>query len=226
VIFFLAGLWLERRNPVLRPFIVYWLVMFVVMGLVFTFHAPHGAFYHSAAAWLPFALPLAVASLPPACTALGRWWRFLARPATHRFLLVVGIVGAVALSVIGSAVVLDQWGASHRQDLATAGFLRERGQTGAVVMSDDPAGLWTVSGNPGISIPFDPYPIIGRAARAYGARWLVVNVRPGESSDPLGLWDGGGSVDAEGHRADWLATTPSFEAAGVRIYEILPSATS
>ncbi|MDP9269421.1 MAG: glycosyltransferase family 39 protein [Chloroflexota bacterium] len=222
VIFFLAGLWLERHNRSLRPFIVYWLFMFAVMGLVFTFHAPHGAFYHSAPAWLPFALPLAVASLPPTCSALSRWWRFLGRPATHRFLLVVGLAGALVLSLVGSAVILDQWRTSHRQDLAAAGFLRDRGQTAAVVMSDDPAGLWQASGNPGIAIPFDPYPVVARAARAYGARWLVVNIRPGESGDPLGLWQGGDSVDGEGNRADWLATTPTFEAAGVRVYEILP----
>jgi len=220
VVFFLAGLWLERRNRTLRPFIVYWLVMFAVMGLVFTFHASHGAFYHSAPAWLPFALPMAVASLPSTCNALSRWWSFLGRPQTHRFLLVVGLAGALAVSLVGSAVVLDQWGASHRQDLATAEFLHERGQTDVVVMSDDPAGLWEASGNPGISIPFDPYPVIGRAAHAYGARWLVVNIRPGESSDPLGLWQGGNSVDGEGNPADWLATAPSFEAPGVRVYAI------
>ena len=57
---FFPGLWLHRRRPELMPFIAYWVAMAVVMGLVFTFHAPRGAFYHSAPAWLPFALPMAV----------------------------------------------------------------------------------------------------------------------------------------------------------------------
>ena len=83
------------------------------MGLVFTFHAPKGAFYHSAGAWLPFALPLAVASLPGLCNGAGRWWPFLRRPATHRFLLVAGLVGAAVLSLVGSAVIVGQWNAAH-----------------------------------------------------------------------------------------------------------------
>ena len=82
---FFAGLWRERRRSDLAPFTVYWLVMFFAMGAVFTFHAPHGAYYHSAAAWLPFALPVAVASTGPVLTAVGRWWAFLRRPPTHRF---------------------------------------------------------------------------------------------------------------------------------------------
>jgi hypothetical protein len=221
VVFFIAGLWIWRRERALQPFIGYWLVMLVVLGGVFTFFTPHGAFYHSAPAWLPFALPMAVASLQPVCQRLGRWWRFLARAPAQRFLLVAGMVGAVVLSLTGSAVLLAQWDDSHRQDAAVAAFLRERGLTGAVVMSDDPASLWVASGNPGISIPFDPYPVVEKAAHAYGARYLVVNVRPGETTDPLGLWAGGNAVDGEGNRASWLATTPVFEAPGVRIYELL-----
>ena len=75
----------------LAPFTVYWLVMFFAMGAVFTFHAPHGAYYHSAAAWLPFALPMAVASTGPVLTAVGRWWAFLRRPPTHRFVEVAAL---------------------------------------------------------------------------------------------------------------------------------------
>ncbi len=99
---FFAGLWRERRRADTAPFVAYWLVMFFAMGAVFTFHAPHGAYYHSAAAWLPFALPMAVAATGPVLTALGRWWAFLRRPPTHRFVEVAAVVGAVVLSVIGS----------------------------------------------------------------------------------------------------------------------------
>ena len=56
LIFFLAGLWTFRRRSELAPFYVYFAVMFFVMGAIFTFHAPKGAFYHSAPAWLPWAL--------------------------------------------------------------------------------------------------------------------------------------------------------------------------
>ena len=108
-IFFVAGLWIFRRRPELAPFLVYFAVMFFAMGFFFTFHAPRGAFYHSAPAWLPWAFAVAAAAVGPACTAAGRWWRFLRRPPTHRFIAVAGLVGAVALSVISSATLFAQW---------------------------------------------------------------------------------------------------------------------
>ena len=64
--------------------------------------------------------------------------------------------------------------------------------------------------------------MIEDAARAYGARWLVVSQLAGETRAPLGLWDGGRAVDEEGNMADWLAEEAAFETDFVRIYEILP----
>ena len=93
-IFFVAGLWMFRRRVELAPFLVYFVVMFVAMGLLFTFHAPKGAFYHSAPAWLPWAYGIAAAAVGPACTAAGRLWPFLRRPRTHRFVAVAGLAGA------------------------------------------------------------------------------------------------------------------------------------
>ena len=63
LIFFLAGLWMFRRRSELAPFYVYFAVMFFVMGALFTFHAPKGAFYHSAPAWLPWALGISAAAV-------------------------------------------------------------------------------------------------------------------------------------------------------------------
>ncbi len=217
---FVPGLWIHRRRPELVPFIGYWVVMVVVMAVVFTFHAPHGAFYHSAPAWLPFALPMAVASLPAVATWIGRAWPFLRRRQTHRFLLVVGLAGAAILSLAGSATILGQWEDSHAQDAVAGGYFSSHNLVDDVVMSDDPASLWQVSGNPGVPIPFDSYPVIEAAAAAYGARWLVIDLRDGAAGDPLGLWAGGHAVDAEGNRATWLATQPVVDSRGVRIYRI------
>ena len=124
---FAVGLWRERRRPELRPFLAYFVVMFLAMGAVFTFHAPKGAFYHSSLAWLPFAAPLAVASLAPTATAAGRAWPFLRRSATHRFLAIAGLAGAVALSLIGSAVLLGQWSDAHDRLQQAGDYLIEQG---------------------------------------------------------------------------------------------------
>lgn len=219
---FLAGLWLSRRRRELAPFTAYWVVMFVVMGLLFTFHAPKGAFMHSAPAWLPVALPLAVASVAPAATAAARFWRFLARPPTHRFLVVVGLVGAMVVSLGSSAVLLGQWRTSTARLEVAAAFFIQRGATVDRVLAYDPAALHALSGNPGVAPPFDPYPVIGQVVDAYDIRWVVVTLQPGESSDPLGLWDGAAGTDSLGTHPDFLPAQPALDEPGVRVYEVLP----
>lgn len=218
---FAYGLWHERRRPELAPFLAYFAVMFVVMGAVFTFHAPKGAFYHSAPAWLPWAFPLAVASVAPAATAASRAWPFLRRPQTHRFLTFAGLAGALALSLAGSTILLGQWSAAHARLERAAAFLRDAAAPNDRVMAYDPAALYALTGNPGVAPPFDPFETIGQVVDAYGARWVVVTLAPGETRDPLGLWDGASAVDSAGGHPDFLPSEPAFEAPGVRVFEVV-----
>lgn len=220
VIPFAIGMWRERRRPELSPFLAYFVVMFLAMGAVFTFHAPKGAYYHSALAWLPFAAGIAAANLGPTATAAGRAWPFLRRPATHRFLSMAGLGGALALSLIGSAVLIAQWSDAHARLRAAGEFLVDRAP-GAVVMAYDPAALRLLSGNPGVAPPFDLYPVIGQVVEAYGVQWVVVTLQAGESRDPLGLWDGAAGSDAAGGHPDFLPAAPAFEADGVRVFRVV-----
>jgi 4-amino-4-deoxy-L-arabinose transferase-like glycosyltransferase len=221
VIPFAAGLWRERRRPELLPFISYFVVMFIAMGAVFTFHAPKGAFYHSAPAWLPFALPLSVAALPATASAAGRYWKFLRRPATHRFLAVAGVAGAIALSLAGSAVLLRIWSTAHQRDVAAGTYLAEHGLGSSVVLHSDPASLWWVSGNPGVAGPFDGFPTQQRVIDAYHVEYVVVTLRDDATRDPLGFWDGAAATDADGNHPSFLSDQPVFEAPGVRIYRVV-----
>ena len=215
------GLWHERHRRELWPFLAYFVAMFVAMGAIFTFHAPKGAFYHSSLAWLPFAAALAVSNLGPAATAAGRAWPFLRRPATHRFLAVAGLMGAFALSLAGSAVLIGQWSDTHARLQAAARFLVGTGESSAVVMAYDPAAVRHLSGNPGVAPPYDLYPIIGQVVRAYDVRWVVITLSPGETRDPLGLWDGAAATDAAGNHPDFLPAAPAFGAPRVRVYRVL-----
>ena len=223
--FFFAGLWRERRRAAVAPFLVYWVVMFAAMGAIFTFHAPHGAYYHSAAAWLPFALPMAVAATAPALTSLGRAWAFLRRPQTHRFVEIAALVGAIVLSLIGSASLYQLWESSHQRDIAAAEYLEREGLTHDVVLYGDPASLWHLSANPGVAAPFDPYPVIEEVVRAYDVQWVIVTLSEDAEIDPLGLWDGCAATDSQGNHATWLTCDPVFEADGVRIFGVLPPGT-
>jgi 4-amino-4-deoxy-L-arabinose transferase-like glycosyltransferase len=221
VIPFAAGLWRERRRPELAPFIAYFVLMFLAMGMVFTFHAPKGAFYHSAMAWLPFAAGMAVANLGPVASAAGRAWPFLRRPQTHRFLLAAGLAGATALSLVGSAVLIGQWSDAHARLVLAAEFLTGHGAGDDRVMAYDPAALWAISGNPGVAPPFDPYPVIGRVVDAYEVRWVVVTLSPGAERDPLGLWEGASATDSLGNHPGFLPRRPVFEAPGVRVFAVV-----
>jgi hypothetical protein len=221
-----VGLWRERLRRELAPFLAYFAVMFVAMGAVFTFHAPKGAYYHSALAWLPFAAGLAVASMAPTAAWFGRWWPFLRRAATHRFLVVAGLAGATALALLSATVLVNGWSDAHDKLTRAAQFLEGRGAQADRVLSYDPAALYALSGNPGVAPPFDPYDVIGTVVTAYDVRWVVVTLRPGETRDPLGLWDGAAGTDGAGVHPNFLPAQPAFEAPGVRVYEVVQSAAS
>ena len=219
-VFFFGGAWVHRRRPELAPFLAYWLVMFVAMGLVFAFHAPKGAFLHSAPAWLPFAFAIAAGSVAPVSTTGSRAWRFLRRPQTHRFLEATGVIAAVLLSVVTSAVQLAAWSRSNALLAQAAEFLHTEAAQDDVVLSYDPARMYLMTGNPGIAPPFDPFEVIGQVVAAYDARWVVVSLEDGATRDPLGLWDGASATDIEGEHPAFLSGAPAFEAPAVRVYRI------
>jgi hypothetical protein len=220
-IFFLAGGWILRRRAELRPFLIYWVVMFVVMGLVFTFHAPKGAFLHSAGAWLPFAIALAAGSVTAVSTASGTFWPLLRRPATHRFLEITGAVAAILLSVVASISQTVTWQRDEQRLEAAAAFLSVNAGAGDVVMSPDPARLNLLTGNPGVAAPFEPFSVVQEVVDAYHVRWVLVTLNEGESRDPLGLWEGASATDSDGQHPDFLPSSPAFEAPGVRIFKVL-----
>jgi 4-amino-4-deoxy-L-arabinose transferase-like glycosyltransferase len=204
---FFFGLWRERGRPELAPFLIYWVALFAVMVLLFTVHAPFGAYYHSAWAWLPFALPLAAANGGPMLEAVGSRLPMLRRPRNMRFLAIAALVGGVLLSVVGSAALVSQW----RRDSATlasaAAWLRANASRNDVVMYVDPPSLNLMTGNPVVAPPFDPPGVIGEVAHAYDVEWVVVERAAGSETDALGLWDG----------EPWLAD-PIFDKGDVRIF--------
>lgn len=222
VISFAGGLWAFRRRPELAPFFVYFGAVVILMAGLFTFHAPQSAWYHSAPAWLGFGLPVALAGIPPTANAIGRLWPFLRRPRTHVFLGGVGVIAAIVLSILGSASLYDGWISGRGRNVTAAQFFIENELTDAVVMYREASALNLLSGNPAVAFPYDPYPVIEDAVRAYDVEWVVVTRLASELRAPLGLWDGGRAVDDDGNRADFLANAPAFEADDVRVFEVVP----
>ena len=210
VVPFLYGLWRERLRSDLAPFVVYWLVLFAAMVLVFTLHAPKGAYYHSAWAWLPFAIPLAVASSEPMLHALGRRVHLFRRPRNIRFLGGAALLGAVILSVVGSASLVIQWDRDYANVETAASYIRREASRGDVVMYTDPPSLNLATGNPAIPPPFESPAVIGETARSYNVRWVVVERAAHAEQDPVRLWEG----------APWLSPQPVFDSDYIRIFTV------
>lgn len=220
-VFFAASLVLRRRDPSVAPFLVYFVLMLVFMGGLFTFHAPRGLFNHHAAAWLPIAAPMGVLGVVPLATALGRWWRFLGRPATHRFLVVASLGAAVTISVTTSALLLQSWHADIAAAHRVEAFLDANAGPGAVVMHRDAPLLSTITGYPAVGLPYDPFPVIEDVVRAYGVDWYVAQRQTqGDRVEPTGLWEGGRAIDSEGNQADWLEETPAYDDGQLRIFAV------
>jgi hypothetical protein len=218
---FVAGLWRFRGLRRLAPFLVYLIAMFAAMVLLFTEHAPKGAFLHTAPAWLPIALPLGVAGIAPMATWAGRAWPFLRRPATHRFLEVVGVAGAVVLALAGALALLGPWQVRIDRHEAAAGFLREAAAADDVLLAADASSLYLLTGLRGVATPFDPYNVVADVVDAYGVDWVVVVLEEGADRDPLGLWDGAAAVDATGASPEFLPAEATFEADGVRVFSVV-----
>ncbi len=205
---FVYGPWRDRPRADLAPFLVYWIAVFAVMVLLFTVHAPAGAWYHSAWAWLPFAVPLGVANTEPMLASVGRRVPMLARPRNVRFLTAAALVGAVLLSLIGSGALLAQWDRDRAKVETAATFLLDHAERDDVVMYVDPPSLNLLTENPTVAPPFDDMATIQLVADAYDVRWIVVERASGASSDALGMWDG----------AHWLSAEPVLDEGDVRIY--------
>jgi hypothetical protein len=100
-------------------------------------------------------------------------------------------------------------------------YLVTHGEPSAVVMAYDPAALNALTGSPGVAPPFDGFAVIGQVVDAYRVEWVVVTLRPGETRDPLGLWDGALATDAAGNHPDFLPSTPDYSAPRVRVYHVV-----
>lgn len=172
--FFVIGIWVARRDPAFAPWLTYGLTLLASSSLLFALQVPSGNFIHSAIALLPHAYLLMLLGLG---SAVG--WVARRRPAwrveTARRVFAAGAVALVALFALGSGwQSIASW-RSYRAGLAPIAARLAALPAGDVVLSSDPAGLWYLSSHPGVVTPADPLPVVEQAARAYGARWLVLD---------------------------------------------------
>jgi hypothetical protein len=169
----LIGAWQRRRDPAFAPFFMYGALLLAVSSVLFAGHVAHGMFMHSAVALVPHTFLLVGVGLGGAID-----WMAARRPAwqPQRARSVFG-GGLVAVALVAALVqgqaTLAAWRAAEQPRRELAAALAELPSTD-VLMAADPGALNYLYGRPAIVTPDDPLPLIERAARLYGVRWLVL----------------------------------------------------
>jgi 4-amino-4-deoxy-L-arabinose transferase-like glycosyltransferase len=176
------GLWRERRARLLQAALWYALLLFAAMTLVFTFAGDRGGLFHSTSALLPFFY----AAAPPGLDAIIDWiarrrrtWR--ADRAKQIFSAAcVGYAVLLSFSIYRGRVIGPDWGApiwnqAGEVDQTIGRWLADRGVVDPIVLVNNPPGFTYHTGLRSIVIPYGGVDDLIKAARQFGARWLVLD---------------------------------------------------
>jgi hypothetical protein len=171
----IVGSWLRRRSSDFAPFFVYAIILFGFSALVSAVHVPNGTFIHSAVALAPQATILGLEGV----VAVVIW--IAARRSTWdvavatRFFVGGAVVLMLLVGVSLSFATRATWAAERDIKIAAGTAMAAAGaRADDVVMSLDTGGVKYWTGHPGVVAPADPIDTIEQVARAYDARWLLL----------------------------------------------------
>jgi hypothetical protein len=193
--FLLLGAVARRRSPSFQPWFVYTFVVFAGATILYPVHVPGGTFIHTAIGLVPQAAILSMKGVVVLVGVLGRRRRWNAERASGVFAW--GIVGlVVAMAVVFGRPTQAGWDAVRQPRIALAAKLNELSVPASDrVLSIDAGGMKYWTGHPGVVTPDDPIDVIESVARAYQARWLVIE--RGDAAESLG-------DVLRGARPDWI----------------------
>ncbi|NLX08951.1 MAG: hypothetical protein GXY36_04800 [Chloroflexi bacterium] len=168
--FVLLGLWQRRRDPRLLGVILYAVGLHAAMTLVFAYPGLRGGLFHSSSALLPFWAALGVIGLDSALdwAAARRGWR---APEAR---IVFGGALLVLAALLSGGMLLAR--GPELNDNAV--FYRTLGAdlpADAVVMINDPPGLYYHAGRGGVVVPNAAPDVIPEIARRYGVTHLLLD---------------------------------------------------
>ena len=177
----LPGLWVLRREKMVRFAVGMWAVTLGIMTFVFPFAGSRGGFLHSASAVQPVlwaAVPCGLEAFVNLGVRLRRW---NAKKSWPVFAVIVGgfcVLFSVVLlwsRVVGPDLAEPIWSQSDRQYLAVAAALRDLGAGPQNrVLVNNPPGYYLASGSEALVIPDGDVSTLLSAAKQYGADYLVL----------------------------------------------------
>lgn len=170
--FALVGLVARRRNPMILPGLVFWLVVFLAMGLVFPFAGINGSYFHAAAGvqiLLWAAAPVGVRTVVE-WLARQRKWEKGANVAVFVMALLILTGGFLALLQFGK-----QPASSGREAAQVEALLKREGATPCLtIMVNNPPGYYLKAQRAAVVIPYGDENMVLAAARRYGVSYLAV----------------------------------------------------
>ncbi len=164
----LLGLWVKRREALLRPFWIYALGLHLAMTFAFPFPGYRGGLFHSAAALVPFWMALGVVGLDAAIDwIVKRRRRWNAAQAKVFFSFGISTL-ALALSIIaaGRNASIPDPTPYDALDAALAPNAR--------IMANDPSAIYYYTGRGGVVLPNEAPEVILDIARRYQIDYLLI----------------------------------------------------
>jgi 4-amino-4-deoxy-L-arabinose transferase-like glycosyltransferase len=166
----LIGLWVKRREKLLRPFWLYALGLHLAMTFVFPFPGYRGGLFHSAAALIPFWMALGSIGLDAAIDWVSqrrrRW-----QPAIAKLVFSVGIFGmALLLSLLAT------WRSGSTPSEPRYAALMQVVPQDARIMANDPAAIYYYTGRGGVVLPNETPDAILDIARRYEIDYLLIEL--------------------------------------------------
>jgi hypothetical protein len=190
------GLRAGWRHPAVRAFAALALLIYVAEGLIWPLHATRGSYFHSLAAFYPFAMALVALG--------GETWLARLEPSARR-VATYGTLGAVLiLAVFG----LTNWDASFNEPYRARVAALDLIPPGPFLAIDAAAWRW-ISDRSVLIAPADGPETAACVAIAYRAQSLVLE--PAHFSAYESLYDRAGSA--------WFGQ--SGERGGIRVYRPL-----
>ncbi len=177
--FIVIGLWQLRKRALYRIVMLYAALLYVAMTFAFSFPGTRGGLFHSGVALAPFYFPAALVGLDAAidwiASRLKHWKPELAK---RNFTILV-VIFAAALTLALAAPRLR----GSEEDSMYA-LLRDL-PTEAVVMSNNPPGVWVATGHPGIPLPNGAGNTVIALAGQFHVRYIVMDKNIAPSLIPL-----------------------------------------
>jgi hypothetical protein len=186
------GAW---RQPAVRAFVGLALLIYVAEGVVWPLHATRGSYFHSLAAFYPFAMALVAIG--------GERWLARRDEGTRRLAASATIGAAIALAAVGLATWDTTFNDGYRARVAALDAI----PAGPFLAIDGAAWRW-IGDRPVFVTPADGLDLAACVAARYGAKSVVLEAAHFSAYD--GLY--------RGDSVPWLA--PPVERGTVRIYAV------